>query len=240
MPCCCPIKYTTRQNTLTPTLNIDLYFDLICPWCLIGKRHLSTALEQFHQRHPNVNTSVVWHAHQLLPDMPVKGMPYQAFYEHRLGSKAAVTARRAQVQAAAQAAGITLAFERIEFMPNTLAAHQLIDCAGKLGNTEQVANLIERLFTAYFMDGRDIGDLTVLFAIATETGFPAAQIQTALATPEIHQRFLEKLAATAASGISGVPCFVFNNRQAISGAHPPASLLAAMEEAPLASATQTV
>lgn len=215
---------------MSEKLVITVHFDLICPWCLIGKRHLRTALEQFRQRHPNVDTSVEWRAHLLLPGTPMAGMPYQAFYEQRLGSKAAVAARRAQVQAAAQAAGITFAFERIELMPNTLAAHQLIDCAGEIGNAEQVADLIERLFTAYFMDGRNIGELTVLRAIAAEAAFPEAQIQAALAAPERRQGFLEKLATTA-DGISGVPCFVFNKHLAISGAHPPAALLAAIEQA---------
>ena len=212
-------------------LVITVHFDLICPWCLIGKRHLRTALEQFRQRHPDVDTSVEWRSHLLLPGTPMAGMPYQAFYEQRLGGTAAVTARRAQVQAAAQIAGITLAFERIELMPNTLTAHQLIASAGEFGSAEQVDYLIERLFTAYFMEGRDIGDLAVLLLIATEAGFPAAQIQAALAAPEHGQGFFEKLASTADSNISGVPCFVFNKRLAISGAHPPASLLAAMEQA---------
>jgi len=225
---------------MSEKLVITVHFDLICPWCLIGKRNLRTALEQFRQRHPGVDTSVEWRSHLLLPGTPMAGMPYQAFYEQRLGGKAAVTARRTQVQTAAQAAGITFAFERIEVMPNTLTAHQLIDCAGEFGSAEQVDYLIERLFTAYFMEGRDMGDLAVLLTVAAEAGFPAAQMQAALAAPGHRQGFLDKLAATA-DNISGVPCFVFNNRLAISGAHPPASLLAAMEQALLPTSTaQTV
>lgn len=215
---------------MSDKLVITVHFDLICPWCLIGKRHLRTAMELLRQRHRGVEASVEWRAHLLLPGTPTAGIPYQAFYEQRLGSKAAVASRRAQVQAAAQATGITFAFERIELMPNTLAAHQLIDCAGEISNAEQMADLIERLFTAYFMDGRNIGEIAVLHAIAAEAGLPAAPIQAALAATERRLTLLEKL-ATSSDEISGVPYFDFNKRLAISGAHPPAELLAAMEQA---------
>lgn len=211
------------------TLAIDVHFDLICPWCLIGKRHLRTAIEQFRALHPDVEITVAWRSHQLLPDIPAAGIPYQVFYERRLGGPTAVAARRAQVQAAARTAGIEFAFERIALMPNTQLAHRLIDCAGEFGGPEQVAYLIERLFATYFLEGRNIGALPVLLAIAAEAGFPAAAIEARLATPEAGDRFRARLATD--SGISGVPFFVFNNRLAVSGAHPPASLLAAMEQA---------
>ena len=221
---------------MSATLAIDVHFDLICPWCLIGKRHLRAALEQFRRTYPDVAVTVAWRSHQLLPDIPATGIPYQAFYERRLGGPAAVAARRAQVQAAARAAGIELAFERIALMPNTLLAHRLIDCAGEFGGAEQVADLIERLFAAYFTEGHNIGALPVLLAVAAEAGFPAAAIEARLATPEAGERFRARLAA-ANAGISGVPFFVFNNRLAVSGAQPPASLLAAMEQALLPTST---
>jgi len=224
---------------MSTTLAIDVHFDLICPWCLIGKRHLRTAIEQFRGLHPDVEITVAWRSHQLLPDIPAAGIPYQVFYERRLGGPAAVAARRAQVQAAARAAGIELAFERIALMPNTQLAHRLIDCAGEFGGPEQVAYLIERLFAAYFMEGRNIGALPILLAIAAEVGFPAAAIEACLATPGAGNRFRARLASDA--GISGVPFFVFNNRLAVSGAQPPASLLAAMKQALLpTAATQPV
>lgn len=217
-------------------LSITVHFDLVCPWCLIGKRHLRTALEQFRRRHPEVAVAVAWRSHQLLPGIPPAGVPYQAFYEQRLGSPAAVAARRDQVRAAARAAGLTLAFERIEFMPNTLAAHQVIACAQQHGDAEQLAWLIDRLFTAYFSEGRDIGDVAVLLAVAAEAGFPIAPIEADLAAPERRQRLVDQLAAAGAGQVSGVPFFVFNDRLAISGAHPPSSLLAAMEQALLPAA----
>lgn len=221
---------------MSTTLAIEVHFDLICPWCLIGKRHLRTALEQFRQLHPDIKPLVAWRSHRLLPAIPVAGVPYQEFYERRLGSAAAVTARRAQVREAARAAGVELAFDRIEFMPNTLLAHQLITCAGHDASADVVADLIERLFTAYFMEGRNIGDISVLTAIAANAGLPAEKIRDCLESPQQRHQLVAQLAAEDDEQVSGVPFFVFNNRLAVSGAHPPASLLAAMEQALLPTA----
>ena len=216
---------------MSEKLVVTFYFDLICPWCLIGKRHLRTALKLFRQRHPGVDISIEWRSHMLLPGTPEHGIPYQEFYEQRLGGKAAVAARRGQVQDAARVAGIEIAFERIEIMPNTLAAHHLIDCAKECGSARQVDELLDRLFTAYFMDGQNIGNAAVLTAIAASSGCPTSEIAACLESTQHQRRFFEKLAATANSQVSGVPFFVFNERLAISGAHPPQSLLAAMEQA---------
>src|SRR5579864_1052821 len=144
------------------SVTVDVHFDFVCPWCLIGKRNLDAAISRLASLRPDVNVKVRWHSHQLLPDMPVGGVPYQAFYVARLGSAAAVAARRAQVQEAACAAGVQLAFDRIEVMPNTRAAHNLVAWAATTDAAFQPASLIDRLFTGYFMDGEDIGNPDVL------------------------------------------------------------------------------
>jgi predicted DsbA family dithiol-disulfide isomerase len=213
------------------TLAIAVHFDLICPWCLIGKRHLANALDEFSRRRPDVEVAIDWRSHVLLPGTPAQGIPYQSFYERRLGSAEAVAARRAQVRDAGRAAGIEFAFERIALMPSTLAAHQFIDCARGLGDAEHLDDFIERLFTAYFLEGRDIGNTEVLGEIAVHAGFPDAAIRACIASPHSRRRFFEKLAANADESVSGVPFFVFDNRFALSGAQPPAVLLAAMEQA---------
>ncbi|HEX6736074.1 MAG TPA: DsbA family protein, partial [Azonexus sp.] len=147
-------------------MTIEVHFDLICPWCLIGKRHLATALQRFRELHPDVSPRIVWTACPLLPDTPPQGLPYDAFYERRLGGKTAVAARRAQVQAAAATAGFQFNFEAIRVMPNTLPAHRLIRQVQQHGAPEQVETLIEKLFTAYFLDGCDIGNTDVLAGLA--------------------------------------------------------------------------
>src|SRR3954454_18924484 len=153
---------TQRAAAEKAFVRIDVHFDFVCPWCLIGKRNLDAAVNRFSSLRPDVGVKVRWHSHQLLPDVPVGGVPYQAFYVARLGSAEAVAARRAQVQEAARAAGLQLAFERINVMPNTRAEHRLAYWAVGTSPGFQPAPLIDRLFTGYFMDGEDIGDPDVL------------------------------------------------------------------------------
>jgi predicted DsbA family dithiol-disulfide isomerase len=215
---------------MSEKIAITVHFDLICPWCLIGKRHLRSAVDQFRGLHPSVELSIEWRSQLLLPDTPLEGIPYKAFYERRLGGPAAVAVRRAQVREAARVAGVELAFERIEFMPNTLSAHLLIDCARNFGDSRTTEGLIERLFTAYFMEGRNIGDPAVLASIAAHAGFPEAAIKDCLTSPDRRRNFIEALAGRKDQA-NGVPFFVFNDRLAISGAQQPPSLLAAMEQA---------
>lgn len=212
-------------------LHIRTHFDLICPWCLIGKRHLQQAIVELTTLRPDVSVSLEWQSHILLADFPESGLPYQAFYEKRLGSATAVAARRAQVQAAAQAAGLTLAFDRIEWMPNTLAAHLLIDQLRFRLGAGLLADLIDRLFSGYFIDGRNIGDADVLRDIAREAGVSPALLAQCRDTPSDRQRLAAGMAGAAVAQVPGVPYFVFNGRLATSGAQSPATLRAAMEQA---------
>ncbi|MHA7598820.1 DsbA family oxidoreductase [Alicycliphilus sp. T452] len=202
-------------------LTIDVYFDLICPWCLIGKRHLASALQQFRASRPDLQPQVRWHSFPLLPDTPLNGLPYQEFYEHRLGSALAVAARRSQVREAGRPAGIEFAFEKIAVMPNTLAAHRLIGLVAQSGDDALTERLIEKLFQGYFMEGRDIGDTTVLIAIANECG-------AALDDRQLTQALGQGRPRPSNHNVSGVPYYVFNHRLALSGAQPPDVLLKAM------------
>ena len=202
-------------------LSIDVYFDLICPWCLIGKRHLASALQFLRASRPDIQPQLIWHSFPLLPDTPLSGLPYQDFYERRLGSPQAVTARRAQVREAGHLAGLEFAFEKIALMPNTLAAHRLIGLVAESSDDILTERLIERLFQAYFMEGRNIGDTAVLIELAGECGYvPDAHQLTApheLGRPPV-----------ANHDVSGVPYYLLNNRLAVSGAQPPEMLLQAM------------
>ncbi|MCB1963799.1 MAG: DsbA family oxidoreductase [Rhodocyclaceae bacterium] len=196
---------------MTPRLDIAVHFDLICPWCFIGKRHLDTALARFGQARPEVAIDLRWVAHELLPDTPPEGLPYQAFYERRLGGPADVAARRAQVQAAAHSAGISFAFDRITSMPNTRLAHRLLTESASTGTT---GALIERLFTAWFIEGQDIGDPAVL-----------ARLTTAPADDRTGDELRQHVVLAARPTMTGVPHFVFNDHVAVSGAQPPEVLL---------------
>jgi predicted DsbA family dithiol-disulfide isomerase len=204
------------ETTSTP-VQIDVYFDLICPWCWIGKTHLDTARRQLAERQPGVQVQLRWHSVQLIPQTPPQGWPYQAFYEHRLGGPEAVRVRRAQVQGAASRAGLTIHHERIAVFPNTWRAHRLLALAAQQ-HTEQYEDLLNALFEAYFVQGLDIGNDQVLAALAQSHGMEGTEAETFDAPP----------VWAMPDGASGVPLFVFNQHHAVSGAQPPEVLLAAL------------
>ena len=108
------------------TVQVDVYFDLICPWCLIGKRQLDAALARWRAEHAGADVHVRWHSVRLIDGVPPEGWDFAAFYERRLGSPEAVQARQAQVRAAARQAGAEIDFSRIRVFPDTGPAHQLL------------------------------------------------------------------------------------------------------------------
>lgn len=199
------------------TIQIDAYFDLICPWCWIGKAHLTTASRLLTERMPEVHVQVIWHSVQLIPQVPPQGWPYQAFYEHRLGGPDTVRVRRAQVRDAANLAGLTIHHERIAMFPNTWRAHRLLALVARQSASAH-ASLLDTLFESYFVHGLNLGDDQVLVPRAQAQGIDITQLEDQEAPAIWH----------LPEGASGVPLFVFNQQQALSGAQPPEALLSAM------------
>lgn len=209
-------------------LVIDVYFDLICPWCLIGKRQLDWALAALARTDPEVAVDVRWHSVQLLPDLPVQGMDFTAFYIQRLGSAQAVRQRQEQVRQAAVGAGALVNFSSMARMPNTLQAHQLLAFASTRQTPHQHAQLLERLLAAHFSRGENLGERATLLVIAQGFDLPMAELS----------HWLESgLGKPLPLEVPGVPFFAFNHRVFLSGAQPPGLLLSSMRqatEAPLA------
>jgi predicted DsbA family dithiol-disulfide isomerase len=202
-------------------LHIDVFFDLVCPWCFIGKRQLSKAVARLSEAEPDVQVSLRWHSVQLIPQVPDAGLPYVEFYDRRLGSRSAVQARQAQVKAAAAQAGIDIDFAAIAVFPNTRRAHHLIALARRL-DAAAVDPLLERLFAAFFQRGEDIGDPETLAAIAAELGLPPDATRAALE---------DRSPLPESPQVPGVPFFIFNRATATSGAQPAEVLLDAMIDA---------
>jgi predicted DsbA family dithiol-disulfide isomerase len=207
-------------------LQVDLYFDFICPWCLIGKRQLERALLQLQQERPGLRVEQHWHGVQLLLHLPAEGVPFAAFYLERLGSAEAVSLRQAQVQRAASVAGLDLDLSRIAQMPNTADAHRLLACAAALGQPAQCDALLERLFAAYFQHGENLSDGATLLAIAEACGFDIAQL-----APVLRGNGQPYFSATTSDRALSVPHFVFNDSLEVSGAQPAEVLLATMRQA---------
>jgi predicted DsbA family dithiol-disulfide isomerase len=195
-------------------VRIEILSDTICPWCFIGKRRLERALAA----RPELRVEVAWRPFQLNPDMPAEGMEREAYYAAKFGDGKTRAAIFARVIAAGAEEGIAFNFPAIRRTPNTLSSHRLIRWAGEFGRQNAVVELI---FRRYFLDGENIGDHTVLVAIAREAGLDAAAIAARLAENIDIDRVLAEDQYARSLGIRGVPFFIVDRKYAVSGAQDP-------------------
>jgi predicted DsbA family dithiol-disulfide isomerase len=210
-------------------LSLDVYSDVICPWCYVGKRRLERALQVWDGAPVNVR----WQPFQLNPTMPRNGMDRRQYLDMKFGSPAAARTIYDQVSTAGAAEGIRFAFERVTRTPNTFAAHRLIWWAGRQGKQDE---MVEILFRRYFLEGGDIGHIDTLSQAAADAGFDRAIASTFLAGDEGVEEVNVEESAGHRLGIRGVPYFVINGTSALSGAQPPEQLVAAFRESAAGSA----
>jgi predicted DsbA family dithiol-disulfide isomerase len=207
---------------------IDVISDVVCPWCYIGQRRLAQARAQLAPDDPARDAPVQWHPFQLNPELPWAGVAREAYLEHKFGGPEQAAQVYARVSAAGATVGIPFAFARIERQPNTLDAHRLIAWAQAGG---EASDLVERLFRAYFVEGRAIGEREVLARIAGEAGLDAAAASAWLASDEGVEDIARMDQRARDLGVGGVPLFIFNEKVAVSGAQEPDVLQDAMNQA---------
>ena len=209
-----------------PIPTITVISDVICPWCFIGKRHLEQALAILADQ--GQAFAVAWYPYQLNPDMPAAGVERAAYRAAKFGSPERGREIDARLARAGEAVGIDFNFAAMRRTPNTVAAHRVIRAAAADGRQDAV---VERLFAAYFLEGRDVGDAAVLAACAAEAGGDAAATAAMLASDTHRAEVLAEDAAARRAGISGVPSFVLANHVLFSGAVPAATMAEAFAEA---------
>ncbi len=195
-------------------IQLDIFSDPICPWCYIGKAHLDRALTE----HPDHPFQIRWLPFMLNPDMPREGIDRRQYLEQKFGGKDGAVQAYLPVEEHARAAGLTLNLDAIKTTPSTVDAHRLIHWAEAEG--VQIA-VVSKLFEAYFVDGRDIGDAEVLADIADGCGIDAALVLRLLATEEDRREIVERDAAARGMGINSVPTFIVAGKHAVPGAQPP-------------------
>jgi len=192
-------------------MQIDVVSDTVCPWCFIGKRRLARALEM----RPEIEFDVRWRPFRLDPTVPREGVDRAAYMRAKFGDGARVQAMAEAIKAEGVLEGIEFDFARIERRPDTLDSHRLIRWAAVAGLQDAI---VERLFAAYFEEGRDIGDPAVLEFLAADVGMDSLQVAELLAE-DTDRAAVEREAKLASEmGITGVPTFIFANKFVLSGA----------------------
>jgi len=206
-------------------LGVDVWSDIACPWCYIGKRRLESALDRFPHRD---DVQVIWHAFELDPSAP-RERDRSVSYAQRLASKygssvAQAESRIARVVQIAAGEGLAFHFDRAR-SGNTFDAHRVIHMARRSGVQDAVK---ERLLRGYMTEGEPIGDPETLARLAGEAGLDPDRVRAALAGDAYAADVRRDEQEAAALGIDGVPFFVFGGRYGVSGAQPADLLLQAL------------
>lgn len=201
-------------------MRIEIWSDIVCPFCYIGKRKFETALEQFSHRDDVV---VVWHSYQLFPEY--KQQTGADFYETvgRLKgmSRAQSLQMHTQIAQHAKEVGLVYNFEKIPF-PNTIDAHRFSLYAKTQGLQNEAE---EKLFYAYFTEVRNIGDIEVLVQLGREIGLNGDEVKEALSSKQFANEVKDDIAEAQRIGVSGVPFFLINGKLAVAGAQDPQAFL---------------
>lgn len=195
---------------------LDVYSDVICPWCYVGKQHMKAALQVLAA--DGLHFDVRWRPFQLNPDMPAAGVPRDEYRRAKFGSLERSRQLDAQVAEAARAAGLGMRHDLMQRTPNTVDAHRLIAWAETEGGQDA---LVDRLFSAYFSQGQDIGDTAVLCAIACEAGLDSDRARSLLAGDQFRREVLAEDRAVRSAGINSVPTFVLERHVLFAGAVAP-------------------
>lgn len=211
---------------------IDIVSDFVCPWCLIGKARLATAVALVQQKDPETRFQFNWLPYFLNPDTPAAGEPYRAFLEAKFGGAKAVEKMQATIAETGRKDGIEFNFARIATRPSTLRAHRLIYRAQSLGHrASEIEALVERLFSAHFQRGEDIGDVETLAAIAAECGDVKADVAAYLQGDADAQKVRSLAGKVGGLGVEGVPFFIIQRRLTVAGAQSGVLLAAAIMQA---------
>jgi predicted DsbA family dithiol-disulfide isomerase len=202
-------------------MELDVYADVVCPWCYIGNRRLHRALAAF-----DGPVHLRYRPFQLDPTPVAQPRPLIEAMAAKFGGRDRATAMFDRVTEVAAADGLELRFDRA-VAANTFDAHRLIWFAGERGCADEV---VEALYRAHFTEGADIGSPTVLAAVAAGVGLDGTEIRERLASDADVAEVRAAIAEAQAIGVRSVPTFVLAGRYAVTGAQDTRTLLAALTE----------
>ena len=215
----------------TRKLSIDIWSDVMCPWCLVGWGNLSQALESLEGE---IEADIRWHAFELNPDMPAEGEERTAHIARKYGRTIEQSKEvQGRMREAAEAAGVSLDYEGEEPAPdammwNTFAAHRLLTWALEEHGAEAQTRLKLALFEAHFNHRRRIGEREVLLDVAEEAGLDRSAAAAALDSEDLARKTRTEERAAMEMNITGVPAMIVEGRFIIPGAQPPEAYMNAL------------
>jgi predicted DsbA family dithiol-disulfide isomerase len=229
-------------------MNVEIWSDVVCPWCYIGKRRFEAAAERFREAHPDEPLDVRYRAFLLDPRAPVgESQPVRDAYARKFGGPEAADAIMARLTDEAATEGLEFHLD-IAKRSNTVMAHRLLVLADELARGEAGGNgdgdgarpdvdpelqlkLKERFLSAYFVEGEAIGDPEVLIELSSEVGIDREVARQWLESGQGRDEVADQLEMAAGTGLGGVPTFVFDRKISVEGAQDPNTLFLVMERA---------
>lgn len=217
----------SESNAVT----VDVVSDVVCPWCFIGQKRLDKAIAAVG----DIDVHIRWRPFQLDPTIPPQGKNRHEYMLAKFGSDVRIREIHDRIEPLGEAEGISFAFDAIKVAANTLDAHRLIRWAGAAGEAVQ-NRLVRRLFQLNFEEGANIGDHGVLTEAAREAGMDASVVATLLPTDADVEAVRTEIATASRMGITGVPCFLLEDRYAVMGAQDADTLADAIRQVAAAKA----
>ena len=207
-------------------MKVEIWSDIMCPFCYIGKRQLENALKEFHHKD---DIEIVWKSFQLNPAMKTEPGKNINQYLSEVKGWSLSQAKQANdyVTKIAKEVGLNYDFNK-SVVANSFDAHRLIQLAKVNDRADEME---ERLFKAYFTEGKNIGDHETLLLLGTEIGLSSETIKKTLNGNEYADEVEKDIYEASRIGVRGVPYFVFNDRYAVSGAQPKETFLGALNKA---------
>ena len=207
-------------------MRVDVWSDVVCPWCWIGKRRFERGLALLGEDAPAVELH--WHPFLLDPDAGIEPVPLREAYAAKFGGPGRTEQMLASTQAAARAEGLPMDFDRGQVRVTTLPAHRLLWLAAREGDVDLTG---EALFNAHFAQGRNLADPKVLVDAGQAGGLGAERVRALLAGDEGLAEVRAQVAQAQAMGIRAVPTFVIDGRHAVQGAQAPELFAQALRQA---------
>ncbi|MFD0673362.1 DsbA family protein [Cohnella sp. GCM10027633] len=207
-------------------MKIDVYSDMVCPWCRIGKKNMNDAIEAWAQA-TGETIDVNYHAFQLDSTLPPEGLPFNSVMEKKFGGAERMRPMLERVTDAGAQVGVTFKFDNVSRMPNTVLSHRVTSLLEEAGQ----AHWVEAVMKAYFEDGKDIAREDVLLEIAREElGVDTDELKKLLDAGEGSEAVAQDQQTAQNIGISGVPFFILDGKYALSGAYPSKQFLEAFQK----------
>lgn len=201
---------------MSETIRVDIWSDIACPWCYIGKHRFEEGIAAFRKQHPDVEIEIENHSYELAPDTPdrYQGSEIDFLTTHKGMPREQVEQMLGQMTEMAASEGIEFDFGRVRHA-NTRRAHRVLHLAKQQGLQ---AELMDRLFRAYFSEGREIADPETLAELGEEVGLDPDEVKDAYDDEDLGDAVDQDITRARMLGVSGVPFFLFDEKYAVPGA----------------------